>query len=131
VRGHHAGVDGVELPANPLRLTPVEDPVDAIGDHQKRAVIHLRHEVAKRNAYRPRQANRSPVARDCRKVTVGGAKRRGIAAADCGHDIPIGRSGEPGCPRTDEIDCSIDAFNHGISAMHEQRFAVFGLRFAF
>ena len=61
-------------------------------------MIHLRDEVAQRNADRPRQPHGLPVARGHGEVSIGGAQRRRVAAPDGGDHVRFGRTAQaPRC----------------------------------
>ena len=74
----HAGVGGLELPGNALLLAPREDPVHSIGHDQERTVVHLRDEVAKRDADRPRQPHGPAITSHRGEVTVSASERLAV-----------------------------------------------------
>ena len=83
----HARVGRVELPGDPLLAAPREDLIHPLGHDEERPVIHLRDEVAQRDADRPRQPHGLPVAGGHGEVAIGGTKRRRVAAPDRGDHL--------------------------------------------
>jgi hypothetical protein len=94
MRRHHAGVGRLELPRNPLLLTPREDPIHAVGDHEERTVVHLRHEVAKRDADRTRQPHGPAITSDRGEVTVRLCERIAVAAPSPLGNLRVRRAGQ-------------------------------------
>ena len=112
MRGHHARIGWVELPGDPLFLAPGEDPIHPIGDDQEGAVVHLRDEVAKRDADRARQPYGLAVTPDGCKMTVRLRERIAITARGPLGNLRLGRAGQPGRTRSDEINEPINTFEH-------------------
>jgi hypothetical protein len=112
MRRHHAGVRRIELPADPLRLTPVEDSIDSIRHDQERPVIHLRYEVAQRQTDRTRQAHGHLVSTDTGEMPVGCRQRRDVAAAYGIADRSLRHPAQTRRTQTNQIDDSIDTFEH-------------------
>ena len=112
VRRNHAGVRRLELPADPLALAPLEDGVDAVGDHQERAVVHLRHEVAQRHADGAGETHRLPLARGAGEMTARRRQRRGVAGANGRKQRVAPGRGVERRAHAGEVDQPFDAFEH-------------------
>ncbi len=72
-----------------LLAAPREDLIHPLRDDQERPVVHLRDEVAQRNANRPRQPHGPAVARGHGEVSIGRAQRCRVASADGREDIRL------------------------------------------
>ncbi len=112
VRRHHARVGGIELPADPLGHAPCVERVDAVGHHEEGPVVHLRHEIAQRQADGARQPHRLALAGHGGEVAVRCGQPIRVAALDGVHDVALVGSGQAAGAKSGQVDESIDAFEH-------------------